>query len=219
MLRQRMDYLLLGVIVVAVVIVSSFLVFDFDRFTAQAQGENPNADLARSLERTEGQVMAVDDAFPIGPQSTMSGAEYIPPSAFRHDGNTPASGYRFWVYEGYIHNNSSDSMCLAAPVYVPHGATITQFSIFFVDDHATSDVWADLWRRRHASTPTSTAEWVAGVAFPGFDVPTHWIGWTTAIEPGTETVSYDYGYYISFCFGPDTGLEQRIYGFRVNYEP
>jgi hypothetical protein len=219
MLRQRMNYLLLGVIVVAVVILSSFLVFGFDRLTAQAQGENPNADLAQSLARTEGQVEAINDASPIGPQSTTSGAEYIPPSAIRHDGVSPASGYRFWLYEGYIRNNSTSLMCLSAPVYVPHGATITQFSMFFVDDHATSDMEARLFRRRHAFPPDTSSELMANMYFPGIDAPTHWIGWTTAIQPGTETVSYDYGYYVAFCFDPDTGLDQRVYGFRVDYTP
>jgi hypothetical protein len=217
--QQRINYLLLGVIIVAVVILSSFLVIGFDRVTAQAQKGDSNADLAQSLKRTEGQLEAIGDAYPIGPQSTNSGAEYIPPSAFRHDGVSPASGFRFWLYEGYIRNNSSDYMCLAAPVYVPHGATLSEFSMFFVDDHAASDMGADLWRRRLAFPPDSTAEWVAGMYFTGIDEPTHWRGWTKAIEPDTKTVSYDYGYYISFCFNPDTGLEQRVYGFRVNYDP
>ena len=219
MLRQRMNYLLLGVIVVAVVILSSFLVFGLDRMTAQAQGENPNADLAQSLARTEGQLEAIDAAFSIGPQSTTSGSEYIPPSAIRHDGSSPASGYRFWLYEGYIRNNSNSLMCLSAPVYVPHGATITEFSMFFVDDHATSDAEARLFRRKHAVPVATSAELMADMFFPGIDAPTHWRGWTTAIQPGTETVNNEYGNYVAFCFDPNTGLDQRVYGFRVAYTP
>lgn len=178
--------------------------------------------LSADVERKEGQLEVVGDlksaAF-IGGQSTGSGSEYIPSSAFRHDGSSPASGFRFWPTAGYIRNNSSSYMCLAAPVYVPHGATLTEFSMYFMDDHPTSDMWADLWRSKYASPPGSSAEWVTGLYFPGIDEDTIWRGYTPDIQPGTETVSNAYGYYISFCFDPDTGMEQLVYGFRVSYAP
>ncbi len=178
--------------------------------------------LPGDVKRKEGQLEVIDDlksaAF-IGGQSTNSGSEYIPSSAFRHDGSSPASGFRFWPTAGYIRNNSSSRMCLAAPVYVPHGATLTEFSMYFMDDHAASDMGAVLWRSKYASPPGSSAEWVTGLYFPGVDAATRRRGYNTDIQPGTETVSNAYGYYISFCFDPDTGLEQLVYGFRVDYTP
>jgi hypothetical protein len=300
MLKQRGKDLLLAALIVALVVLSSYLVIGFNRVAAQDQdGEGTNAELAYSRERKQGQLevpasrgslavsslgahlgvarprwlatgagadqepdagpdtdIAYQDADtnvtyqgvftdevdyssrdrerqegqlevlgddggapPIGAQSTGSGDEYVPVSAFRHEGFVgPASEFLISPVDGFILNKSTtEQMCMSGPVYLPHGATITEFSMYFVDDHATSDVWSDFYRRKHSDPPDSSAELVADLFFPGFDFSFNLRGFTSYIEPGTETVSNQYGYYIAFCFDANTGFEQRMYGFRVRY--
>ena len=57
MLKQRGKDLLLAALIVALVVLSSFLVIDFNRVAAQGQdGESTNAELAYSREREHGRL-------------------------------------------------------------------------------------------------------------------------------------------------------------------
>lgn len=154
----------------------------------------------------------------LGAQSINAGYEYIPASAFRHDGASPASGYSFFPFLGFIQNTSSSQMCLAAPVYVPNGATFTNVFIFFVDDSASSDFLIALWRKNHVS-PGGNAEPVAVGTLTDIDDTLVRIGFFDPFQPqpGTGTVSNNYGYSVTFCFDPNTGIEQLVYGFIVTY--
>jgi hypothetical protein len=147
----------------------------------------------------------------------------VPPSAFRSDG-APGSavGYRFSVFGGafpggYIRNNSADPLCMAAPVYLPEGSTVTQFSIYFMDDHPTLQIddAISLWRKNLAS-PGNNAETMASYT-PDSPID------STAIVRGVDNtinnaiVNSDYGYYVTFCLYGNTGLQHLIYGFKVDY--
>lgn len=166
----------------------------------------------------------------ISVQSTNSGAEYIPASAFRHDGEVGASGaYRFSVLGGtfpggYLRNISTVGFCMAAPVYLPDNATITEFSMFFMDDHPTSDLWdVYLWRRKHNGIPSTTAQIVMDLDFlDGLNIDdTNIYEGSTAnvVTAGSQVVDNNYGYTITFCMDGNTGLQQLIYGFKVAYNP
>ncbi|MCB0168862.1 MAG: hypothetical protein KDI79_31835 [Anaerolineae bacterium] len=160
-------------------------------------------------------------------ESTNSGAEYIPASAFRHDGETGASGaYKFSVLGGtfpggYLRNNSSSGFCMAAPAYVPDNATITEFSMFFMDDHPTSDIWVVyLWRRKHSNVPATSAQIVADLEFLDsldIDDTTVYEGYTQIID--FPVVDNQFGYYVTFCMDGGTGLQELVYGFKVQYNP
>lgn len=183
---------------------------------------NPNVLDPAGVESQEGQLEVVGD---LTIESTLSGSEHIPASAFRSDGYPGAAvGYRFSVLGGtfpggYVRNISADFVCMAAPVYLPDGATVTEFSIFFMDDHPTYDMYeVRLWRKNHAS-PGNAADKMVDLDFPGVDDRTIRRGSTTDIASGTAVVSNDYGYYITFCFFPNTGLQNLVYGFRVDYNP
>lgn len=154
----------------------------------------------------------------LGTQSINAGYEYIPASAFRHDGASPASGYSFFPFEGFIQNTSSSQMCLAAPVYVPNGVTFTDVFIFFIDDSATSDLAIVLWRKNHIS-PGGNAEVVIAGTFSDIDDALVRYGYFDPfqVEPGTGTVSNNYSYSVTFCFDPNTNIEQLVYGFFVAY--
>jgi len=162
----------------------------------------------------------------IGGQSTGTGAEFIPASAFRHDGNSPASEYEILTFGdgigGYIRNNSAGYMCISGPVYLPNGATITWFRQYFVDSNSSLEMWtAVLWRRKLSSPPTTTADVVADLDFLFFNPIDSIFVWrgssANIVTAGSETVSNEYGYYITYCFDPNTDMSHRIYGFEVDY--
>lgn len=159
-------------------------------------------------------------------QSTNSGSEFIPSSAFRHDGQDLAYGYRFSAVDGgYIRNNViNDNMCIAAPVYLPHGATFTRFYMYFVDSHPTENLWtAQLWRRKLAHPAGTASEQITnlfGLEDQPINNPFLYVRASTTFvfESGLEDISNQYSYYITYCFAPNTGFNHRIYGFRVDYD-
>lgn len=202
-----------------------------NRLNYQAVYTNPNAFGSSADGASEvGQIEAVTDleSLPsssgVGPQSTLSGSEHVPPSAFRSDGFPGAAvGYRFSLFGGtfpggYIRNNSANPLCMAAPVYLPEGSTVTQFSIYFMDDHPTLDLDNStsirLWRKNLAS-PGNDAQIMAGFASPSTDSTTIFRGFDDTIN--NAIVNSDYGYYVTFCLYGNTGLQHLIYGFKVDY--
>jgi hypothetical protein len=70
--------------------------------------------------------------------------------------------------------------------------------------------------------PGTSAETVIDLNFIDtydIDGPTIWRGWSQVIDtPGRDSVSNAYGYSITFCFDPATGLDHLIYGFDVLYD-
>lgn len=189
----------------------------------------PNAlDVLEAEEGEESQLEVVGDltsGIQIEPYSTNSGSEYVPMSAFRSDGFPGAAvGYRFSVLGGsfpggYLRNISSNTVCMAAPVYLPNGATVTEFSIYFMDDHPTLDMnnFIRLWRKSLAS-PGSNADIMASFVSPaGIDSTIIYRGYDNTIAQAT--VSNLYSYYITICLYGNTGLQHLVYGFRVNHTP
>lgn len=165
----------------------------------------------------------------IGGQSTSSGVEFIPASSFRYDGFSGpnnANGYRYWPTGGYIRNNSALDICLSAPVYVPDGATLTEASIYVMDDYAPTNLGLTVdsinFRRKNLASPTTAADNIVLMAIPGTVDDTIVRRWLLPIPNGNtvaggENVSNDYGYYISFCFPANSGLDILVYGARVDY--
>jgi hypothetical protein len=158
------------------------------------------------------------DAADLSGQSINAGYEYIPASAFKHDGISPGSGYRFFPTSGYIRNASASQMCLAAPVYAPNGATFTNVFIFFIDNSASSD-FSIVLRRHNLALPSQPAQTVVAGTLTGIDDNLLRFGFFDPFQAtlGTGTVSNDYGYTTTFCFAPNTGLEQLMYGVIVTY--
>lgn len=160
----------------------------------------------------------------IGPESTNSGAEFVPASALRGDGFPGAAvGYRFSVIGGtfpggYVRNISANFVCMAAPVYLPDGATVTQFAMYFMDDHPTLDMnnAVNLWRKSHTNSGNN-ANIMASLAPNGIDQPIIFRASTTGIS--NATVNNNFGYYVTICFQPSTGSQHLLYGFEVDYNP
>jgi hypothetical protein len=186
---------------------------------------NPNT-LNSPEESEKGHLEVVTDLEKaLSSQSTNSGSEHVPATAFRSDGFPGAAvGYRFSVVGGtfpggYVRNNSSDSVCMAAPVYLPNGKTVTKFSIFFMDDDPTfdMDLFINLWRKNQAS-PGSSSQQLATINSPG-PIDDTLIRQASDDTINNAVISNTYGYYITFCFHGDTGSQHLVYGFKVDYTP
>jgi hypothetical protein len=190
---------------------------------------NPNTlNLPGDVELEEAHLEGVDDfsSSEIDPQSTNSGSEFVPASAFRSDGSPGAAvGYRFSVLGvpfpgGFVYSISTDYVCMVAPVYLPDGASVTEFSIYFMDDHPTLDFDTDnivkLWRKDHAF-PNNAANELASITTNGLDSTTIIRRSDTSIA--NANVSNDFGYYITFCFDQNSNDQHLVYGFGVDYNP
>lgn len=252
MSKQKVQNMLIIVLIIVVVLLASFLLIGLNKMTAQARNEiggGPRDGVSlpaqniftdefnfvkgdaaeqggqqNSLEGFAELQSASLGATGIGGQSTNSGTELVPAAAFRHDGlNGSPSKYRIQTYlGGYIRNNDTVLLCVVAPVYLPDGATLTRFTMYFVDDHATYDMWrAYLIRHKLSAAPGTSSENVMDLDFlngTGIDSSAPFFAWSTVINTsGAENVSNDYGYSITFCFDESTGLDQLLYGFNVNY--
>ena len=253
--RKILNLLLVAVVAIPITAIAYLLTIDSNRVAAQVQEvarayppatglvdeqqkvganlsyqgiyTNPNTlNLPGDTDLEEGhvEVANLSDA-EIAPQSTNSGSEFVPASAFRSDGFPGAAvGYRFSVIGvpfpgGYVRSISADVVCMAAPVYLPNGTTVTEFSIYFMDDHPTleMDNFIRLWRKSHAS-PGSAANTMASFVSPsGIDETTIFQGFDDTIS--NATVSNNFGYYITFCLYGNTDVQHLVYGFRVDYNP
>jgi hypothetical protein len=154
----------------------------------------------------------------ISGQSTGTGVEYIPASAFRYNGFTGApAGYRFVPTSGYIRNRSTGKICLAAPVYLPAGAVLNEFSIYIQDNDAVNNIGDPdpiYLLRQDLTAITSQAKIV--VAAKTLNVADTTVRrWFIPISG--ETVSNNNSYFVAFCFNASTGFNQLVYGARVDY--
>lgn len=179
------------------------------------------------------QVSELKDTPPtgIGVESVGGGTEYVSSASFRHAGSSgQASDYFFYPLGGYIRNNGPNVLCLAAPVYLPDGATITLFRMFFIDSSATADMLGAVLVRHDLDTPGATSENMMDSFSPalvGHNSSLPFVFSSSLFEspPGSEVVSNSYGYSIIFCFntganiGPagTPGLNHKLYGFNIDY--
>jgi hypothetical protein len=73
----------------------------------------------------------------------------VPPCAFdkERDSDTIARSWSFVSFNAVLHNTSN---YMTAPVNLPHGATITAFTVYYQDISATKNLVIDLFRHVHS---------------------------------------------------------------------
>ncbi len=150
----------------------------------------------------------------IGPQSDGSGIEVVPIAAFRNNGDS-GNGWFHDFNLGFIENQSSNLVCFMAPTYPPNGSTLTQFRFSVLDDSASSDLSVFLNR---VGLATGQFELVIGGVLTNRDNSTPTEAFIN-IPSGVAGVSSAYAYYVDFCFPANSGMEMRLYGARLFYNP
>jgi hypothetical protein len=139
----------------------------------------------------------------------------IPAAAFIDSGSDSYDNYKFWAGNGYVRSNGNGSglACLAAPAYLPDGATIENLWVYLYDDSA-DDFTVTLWRKRNSNT--DLAENLASVTTSGTSTSVQILGDTT-VDPGGATVDNQYySYHVSACLS-STSTSHRIYAVWIYY--
>jgi len=142
---------------------------------------------------------------------TDPGVLVIPGADFRNDGFDP-DGYFFTFSGGYFHPKSA-AICMMAPAYLPHGATITAFWATAYDNTATGAIqYLSLFRLDNYSGTTTTLASVSTTnAYVNSSLFT--IGDSTIANP--LVLFPDYSYYVAGCLSE---YSSRIYNIRIYYD-
>jgi hypothetical protein len=183
---------------------------------------------AQGEERIEHPPLSLDDMIvrfgdeggDLSPQSDLSGVEIVPAAAFVHTGElantTQADDWYFLAWDlgegGFVTNDSGgNEVCLAGPVYLPPGSTITSFTVYVYDNSSTASLSVYLDR----TGSWGGYEYLAGVQSTGS---------STSIQTLTDpSVSYGFvlpeqNYHIDFCLPANSDFDIRVYGARVDYQ-
>ncbi len=155
-----------------------------------------------------------------GPEAEMEGTSrltdpgvlVIPGADFRSDGYDP-DGFFFWFGGGYFQNKATNpGVCLMAPAYLPHGATINSFFATAYDNTATGFITMGLYRLDNYSGSVSQIGYISTtMSYVNSNIFT--IGDSTILNP---VVSFpDYSYYVGGCV---TESANRIYNLRIYYD-
>jgi hypothetical protein len=152
--------------------------------------------------------------------SDNSGVEIVPAAAFIHTGElgtgTEGGDWFFYFSGGYVMNDSSKSVCLAAPVYLPPGSVIESFTAYVYDSSTTDNLII------YFDRTSSWGGWDELAAVMS-------LGSSGSIQIKTDpsinsdndanVVAPDFHYHVDFCFPAGSGADIRVFGARVDYTP
>jgi hypothetical protein len=158
-------------------------------------------------------VLAMDMQAELENINAVSSVYVLPVADFRSDGLDP-DGFFFYFSGGNISGKSDAtvSTCLMAPVYLPHGATLTTIYATVVDNSPTLNIWLRLYRLdNYSGQVLKLAEMSSTAAFTSPNLVT--IGDAINTNPDVEYPTYSY--YIGGCI-PGTAI--KLYSVRIYYE-
>ncbi len=140
-----------------------------------------------------------------------AGAEVVIVSAADFH-NADGSGHAFTEFSGWIQKGGGSGH-LIAPVDLPDGAVITQFSGYLGDSEASGDFWVELLRKRRGNAVA--AQQVARISSLGISPA----GQVLVVDPTLQYPVVDdvYIYYLTTSGNPLT-TSQRLYSIRVDYQ-
>jgi hypothetical protein len=110
-----------------------------------------------------------------------------------------------------LYNNSGSAASFVAPVSLPHGATITQFVLYFVDNDSVNNITAWIG---YLDLETSTVTLMCSITTSGSS-PNPQIMATNTINNG-QVVNNQSNYYIVSVFLPP-GSTSQLSGVRIDY--
>jgi len=145
---------------------------------------------------------------PGSPQLVPTSPLVIPGADFSSDGVTPANMF-FSFWSGYLAGGSS--VCVAAPAYLPNGATVYDTFASIYDNEAADYIWLDLLRvDNYTGTVAIMAELATTSPYASTAVTT-----IEGYPVSYPVVSYPtYSYYAVGCLHTSN---IRLYSFRIYY--
>ena len=158
-------------------------------------------------------VLAMDMQAELENINAVSSVYVLPVADFRSDGVDP-DGFFFHFGGGNIYGKSdaSGATCLMAPVYLPHGVTITDVYATVVDDSTDLYIWLRLFRLDNYSGQVLEVAYMATTVEQASSYLTT-IYDATITNPDVEYPTYSY--YIGGCI---PGAAIKLYSVRIYYE-
>jgi hypothetical protein len=129
----------------------------------------------------------------------------IPAAAFTNDGGDP-DGFTFYFASGYVDGGGTAYM--RAPVYLPHGATVSQVCYTVYDNNASNFT---VYLRRKYNFSLAAADTMATLTTAWDDANVHTDCDTTVNYPDT---SLNYAYYLTTYL---PAADTRLYAVRIYY--
>ena len=138
----------------------------------------------------------------------------VPAAAFSGDGDAEGS-YYFLFSEGYIYGNSQNYGCVKAPVYPPHGATVTSVWATVRDNNASDNIEL---RLRRVNILTGVMDTMATLTTSGASTNIQQISDTSVSEGVIDNTLYFY--YLVDCLWENQYLwGARIHTANINIMP
>lgn len=152
-------------------------------------------------------------------QSDGAGVEIVPAAAFVHTGElgtgSEANDWFFNFNGGFLSNDSPfNSVCLAAPVYLPPGNTIDSLTVYVYDNFLANNVTFYL------DSTGSFGGWneLASIQSANNSADIQTLTTSSILSEGAANqVAFGINYHIDFCLPAGSGTSIRVYGARVNY--
>lgn len=138
--------------------------------------------------------------------STRTGYLFVPAAAFG-----PSTGSTDFANNGESYSGIMMGTGGSAPVYLPHGASVTKVTFYWADSHTTNDGFLEF--RRYS--PGSTSD-VMAVAYTAGYGGTHESSFDNSIDYPTFDNS-TFAYYLKWSL-PLKDLSERVIGYAVLIE-
>lgn len=145
------------------------------------------------------------------PQANVQGLPWnaspisVPGAAFGRDGNASTNAF-FSFNGGYWRGNANG--CVAAPIYLPRHAKLTDLFVSVMDNDATYNMWLNFYR---LDNYTGTVEILGTVSSSGQNANI-----VVLYDTLNTSVQYaSYSYYLGSCF---ESSNHRLYNARVYFD-
>lgn len=141
-----------------------------------------------------------------------SGKPYVLNLGAFHGDGEDTGNYQI-TFNGFFNSKAiNPQICYVSPVFLPDGAVVTAFDMYFVDNHSFF-MDAYLQRKRYTPGATAATEYLASIITPGAANPAMVHMADTTINLATID-NNSYHYYATVCpWQP----EHQVYGVRVFY--
>lgn len=145
--------------------------------------------------------------------NALASVYVLPVADFRSDGGNP-DGFFFSFYGGNIYGKDEvlSGTCLMAPVYFPHGVTITDLYATVVDNDAAAYISLRLFRLdNYDGTVVEIGNAATTAEYANSNLVTIWD--STILNPDVSYPSYSY--YVGTCINDS---DMHLYSVRIYYQ-
>lgn len=153
--------------------------------------------------------------------AVSTGLSILVPAADFNDDGLAAQTYAYDDVGGYTYPSSDTQLCMQAPVYLPHGVTVTEFGGYVLDNNNQAEISRIELRRVQYldDTPLGTNSDLMAESNTANDVPLDAVQWISDnnIENGPVVDTATYAYYAVVCMDGSGDESLRLYAVEALY--